>query len=190
MPHIYVVVPGWLFDAQVISFTSQNRDACIDLMITAIRRAIEYCRTHDTLTPSVVEAKECAPEGTEEKADVHDSDAAQVDGLETQLKKAVVAAFGSARAAFDTHSKNDAVGKKEWKKLIKKALPSLNQEVAKLLRKRLPNRMSWVDFGAFIGGESASTAGKGNTQSKTYKDEPAPSGMAVLPPEVPEVSCC
>ena len=123
-----IVVPGWLFDAQVISFTTQNRDACIDLMISAIRRAIEYCHAHDTLT-ATTKAKDTKTENKERPTDVHDSDT-DVTELEVQLKQAVVATVGSARAAFDTYSKHDVVGKKEWKKLIKKALPSLKSIVA------------------------------------------------------------
>ena len=67
----------------------------------------------------------------------------------------MIRVFGSARAAFDALSKDGVVGKKEGKKLIKRALPSLKQGHAKWLRKRLPGRMSLADFCSFIDGAEA-----------------------------------
>ena len=121
-----MIVPGWLFDAQVISFTTQERDACIDRMISAIRRAIEYCHSHDTLTSTTVKAEETVPKDKQENADAHEINAIHTDALESQLKERVIAVFGSARAAFDAYSKHGVIGKKEMKKLLKKVLPSLN----------------------------------------------------------------
>ena len=183
------IVSGWLFDAQVISFSTQERDACIDRMISAIRRAIEHCRTHDTLTASTKAKKPEKQQKTEQATDVHESDAPDVVGLESQLKEAVLAAFSSTRAAFDAHSKNGVMGKKEWKKLIKNAMPLLKQEPSKLLRKRLPNRMSWADFSAVFDGprQRASSTGKKNVKATADEAEAALSEMAALPPEVPEV---
>ena len=84
------------------------------------------------------------------------------------------------------------MGKKEWKKLIKKAMPSLKEEPSKLLRKRLPNRIPWIDFSAFFGGsgQSAGSTDKGKVRSKEDGSEQAQSGLATLPPEVPEVRHC
>ena len=177
--------PGWLFDSQVISFTTQNRDACIDLMISAIRRAIQYCRTHDTLTATIKEKETKRKEKKEQATDVHESDAE----LEAELKEAVIATFGSAKPAFDAHSKHGVVGKKEWRKLLKKVMPSLKQEASKQLRKRLPNRMSWVEFSTFIGGsgQSGSSSDKGTASDNEPEAGSASSVVASLPPEVPEV---
>ena len=156
-------------------------------MISAIRRAIEHCRTHDTLAAIVKEKETKTQKDKKLTADVHESDGVDVTDLESRLKDAVVAAFGSARAAFDAQSKKGAVGKKEWKKLIKKAMPSLGQESLKLLRKRLPNRMTWNDFSTFFGDtqETGSSLDKGQAGRK--EDRAEISGMAALPPEVLEV---
>ena len=159
----------------------------MDLMISAIRRAIEYCHSHDTLTSTTIEAKESTPDNKQQKADVHESDAADTDRLETQLKEKVIAVFGSARAAFDTNYKNGVVGKKEWKRLLKKVLPSLKPVELKRLRRILPHRMASLDFCTFIGG-SQDTAASSTDKVKGYKREEAESsGLASLPPEVPEV---
>ena len=121
-----------------------------------------------------------------EKADVHETDASDTNGLVSQLKQTVVAVFGSARAAFDAHSKDGLVSKKEFKKLIKKVLPSLNPDEAKRLRKGLPNKMTSLDFCSLIGGpeETASSTRKAKGGKR---DEDEASGLAALPPEVPEV---
>ena len=190
---------GWLFEAQVtcssfvlstgidtictrkvISHSTQSRDASIDLMISAIIRAIEYCHTHDTLTATAKQKEK------EQTTDVHESNAVSIDGLESQLKERVVAVFGSARAAFDAHSTNGAMGKRELKKLIKRILPSLKQGKAKRLRKILPERMSSLDFCSFIGGPEDTATNKEKVKDEKCK-EPDSSGLAPLPPEVPEV---
>ena len=127
--------------------------------------------------PTTTKVKKSTSEG---KADATDG---RADGLESQLKGAVVAVFGSARAAFDAHSKDGRIGKRGFKKLIKKVLPSLKPNEAKRLRKALPNKMTSLDFCSFIGGpeDTASSTSKANGD----KDEL--SGLASLPPEVPEV---
>ena len=89
------------------------------MIISAIRRAIDYCHSHDTLTATTVKAKESTPKDKHKKADVHESDEADADELISQLKEAVVAMYGSAKAAFDVHSKHRTVSRKEMKKLIK-----------------------------------------------------------------------
>ena len=164
-----------------------------DLIISAIRSAIQYCASHDTLTSTTVttKAKETTPdeEKKQQKADVHETadDAADADGLESELKEAVIAAFGSAKAAFEALAKDGVIGKKEGKKLIKRALQSLKQEQAKWLRKRLPNRMALVDFCSFIDGtEDAAISSTDKAKRDTSKDAES-SGLASLPPEVPEV---
>ena len=98
----------------MISYSSQGRDHAIDLIISAIRRAIEFCRSHDTLTATIVKSEGTKADNKQQKADVHESDdVAGIDQLESKLKAAVIAVFGSARAAFDAHSKDGVVSKKE-----------------------------------------------------------------------------
>ena len=164
----------------MISYSSQGRDHAIDLIISAIKRAIVFCRSHDTLTAAIVKAEDSKPEDKQQKADVHESDdAAGIDGLESKLKAAVVAAFGSARAAFDAYAKDGVLGKKEMKKLLKKVLPSLKQAETKQLKKRVPSKMSSIEFCSFIGGpeDTSSNKDKPEVDSK----EADSSGLAPLP---------
>ena len=155
------------------------------MIISAIRSAIQHCHSHDTLTSTTIETKETT-EVKQEKADVHESDVVDTAGLESQLKDAVIAAFGSARAAFDAHSKHGSIGKKELKRLIKRVLPSLEQGEAKRLKKGLPNRLSAVDFCSFIGGPENTGSCTDKGEAGKTKDADS-SGLASLPPEVPEV---
>ena len=174
---------------KVISYNSQGRDHAIDLIISAIRSAIQYCASHDTLTSTTTKAEESStPEEKQKKADVHESDPADdTAGFESHLKEAVIAVFGSARAAFHAYSKDGAVGKKEFKKLVKKCLPSLKPAETKQLRRSLPNRLSSVDFCSYIG--RPQDAGSSTCKGKTKRTKEADSsGLASLPPEVPEVS--
>ena len=108
-------------------------------------------------------------------------------GLESQLKEAVIAVFGSARAAFDAISKDGVIGKKEGKKLIKRALPSLKQGHAKWLRKRLPNRLSLIDFCSFIDGTEDGAISSTDKAKRDTSQNAESSGLPSLPPEVPEV---
>ena len=194
---------GWLFDSQascspiclsilrltshrtrqVISYNSQGRDHAIDLIISAIKRAIQYCHRTDTLT--TIKSKESTPEDKQndkpKDTDVHESNAS-IDALVSQLKEKVIAVFGSARSAFEAHSKDGVVGKKELKKLLKQVLPSLKQGEAKRLKKILSSkRMSLPEFCLFIGGSEETT------DTAKMNNEPKASGLALLPPEVPEV---
>ena len=176
----------------MISFSTQNRDHVYSLIASAIRRSIEYCRTNNTLTAPIKE-DEPKPETQQEEPDIHELDAADTSGLESQLKQAVVTVFGSARPAFDTYAKDGTVGKKELKKLIKRVLPSLTPGETKRLRKVLPSRMSSVDFCAFIGGPEDTGSSAGKAKNKASSKESESSGLASLPPEVPEVChrvCC
>lgn len=157
------------------------RDHVYSLIARAIRRAIEFCRTHNTLTV-VTNVEKSEPDRQQDQADVHESDAVSIGGLESQLKGAVVTVFGSARAAFDAHSKAGVISKKEFKKLLKKVLPSLKPGDVKKLRNLLPSKMSLLDFCTFIGDRSEDSM-KGNGKCKADES----SGLATLPPEVPEV---
>ena len=154
------------------------------MIISAIRRAIDYCKANDTVTSATVKAEETVPKEKQKKADVHESDI-DTDALESKLKGSVIAAFGSAEAAFDAHCKDGVVGRKEWKRLLKRVLPSLKQGHAKVLRKKLPNRMSAHDFCAFIG-RAEDTESNTDKPKADKNKETESSGLASLPPEVPE----
>ena len=155
------------------------------MIISAIKRAIEFCRSHDTLTVAVKKSEGSKTEDKQKKADVHESDATGIDGLESKFRAAVVAVFGSARVAFDACSKDRVVGKKEMKKLLKKVLPSLKQTETKQLKKRVPSKMSLREFCSFIGGPEDTASNKDKVQADSKEADS--SGLPSLPPEVPEV---
>ncbi len=50
-------------------------------MISAIKRAIEYCCVNDTLTATTKKKDSKTEESKEQAADVHESDAVEVAGL-------------------------------------------------------------------------------------------------------------
>ena len=71
------------------------------------------------------------------------------------------------------------------KKLLKKVLPSLKQAETKQLKKSVPSKMSSLEFCSFIGGPEDTSSNKGKAKADTEKADP--SGLAPLPPEVPEL---
>ena len=134
---------------QVISYSTQAREQSYDLASKAIRRAIQHCHDHDTLTSnskrnesnstkekveSEVRPKDAAPGSAavsksakgarpHDTPDDHDVDASsqEASGPLALLKKALLEKYGNAQAAFDELSNSDGiVGRKEFKKAIKK----------------------------------------------------------------------
>ena len=73
------------------------------------------------------------------------------------LKAALRAQFGSAQVVWSAFSKKGSIGKKEIRTLIKKALPLLSKEDAKLLRKNLPKKIALKALSKIMG-ESEETA--------------------------------
>ena len=95
---------GWLFDAQIISHTVQSRDHAIDLMISAIRRAIQHCHTHDT----TIKAKKATPAAKQEQrpAPPHEDRAARSRRSVTRARVVVVCVCAACA--------NVAVARSRW----------------------------------------------------------------------------
>ena len=59
--------------------------------------------------------------------------------------------YGTGKAAFGVFSNDDTIGKKEWKKIIKRMLPIMPQADAKALRKKLPKKVNLAQFSELMG---------------------------------------
>ena len=174
----------------------------------AIRRAIEHCTANDTLTPkskpSAIETTEnpnkastddqggTADAGTGKSAQPHDAnnedtkEEAKRDNSKpadssplASLKKALLSSYGSAQSAFQALSNSDdVVGRKEWKRGIKKAglAEDFGSKDLKALRSSLPKITTLSAFCSFLG--------ESPVQDEVTQDIES-SGLAPLPPEVP-----
>ena len=97
---------------------------------------------------------------------------------DAQFKAAMLEKYGSLAAAFASFSKDGGVNVKKLKKATKKLLPSLPQEHAKKLRKKLNQVDSLSAFTALFGG----------TEDNPTKQTVTTTSMelAVLPADVPD----
>ena len=121
------------------------------------------------------------PAVTEENKDdqVHEEKAKEViTDSRSLLKESLIEKYGTAKAAFGAFSREGAVTKKEWKRMIKKLLPKLSQEDAKKLKKKLPKKLGLDKFCTFVGGSPQVES----VDTKKSKDEE--SRLTQLPAEV------
>ena len=51
---------------------------------------------------------------------------------------------------WQTLSKDGAIGKKEWRKIIRKTMPTITQAETKTLRKALPKSVNLVEFSDWL----------------------------------------
>ena len=112
-----------------------------------------------------------------------DSDSAKpttdnAGGALTALKKSLLSVYGSAQAAFEALSSSEGiVGRKQWKKAVKKAsLDHFTGIQLKELRSGLPKLASLSAFVCFVDG-SAAVDESGETTEASH--------LAPLPLEVP-----
>ena len=139
----------------MIAYSTQGREHSHTLIVDAIER---------------VHSKETETAKMPNKAGrVHE----EVDDLEQELRAALLSGFHSAKAAFTSFNREGLVGKKEWKKMIRKTLPSISVSKATSLRKRLPKKANLAQFLAWMGEEREST------------QETESADLATLPIEVP-----
>ena len=195
---------SFLFDEQVISITSQGREHSYALIIDAINRAVRtsFTSKQTTLIPSaaVVEAPQSTPERIhdldsepESKADdkrVHEATEEETSGSSNSpsdeqnvqaLKAALLAKFGSSNdKAWQTFSKDGAIGKKEWRKIIRKTMPTVTQAETKSLRKALPKSANLVEFSDWLEGDKGQKKAADESISPTTDE----SNLADLPVEV------
>jgi hypothetical protein len=97
------------------------------------------------------------------------------------LKSVVIKKYGNAEAVWKIFNKDGVVGKKEWKRIIKKTNISMTATESKALRKLLPNKATIAEFCSFVGGFSKEPA---TEQSNSQTQDP---GLAKLPTEVPHL---
>jgi hypothetical protein len=109
---------------------------------------------------------------------VHDE---QDDTPQMELMAALHSKFSTTKAAFDSFSNEQGtIGKKDWKRMIKKMLPTLPQADAKALRKKLPKKGSLVQFCEMMGevkSKSSHPSSKSTSEMSSH--------LAELPNEVP-----
>ena len=110
-----------LFDEQVIAYSTQGREHSHILIVGLVQRAVQSA-SRQQHTTAVVETHQS-------KADhLHDFD----EDPQTELMAALCSKFGTAKAAFDSFSNDDGtIGKKEWRRMIKKTLPAMAKADAK-----------------------------------------------------------
>jgi hypothetical protein len=107
---------------------------------------------------------------------VHDPD----EDIQPQLITALRLKFGAARADFGSFSNEEGIiGKKEWRRLIKKALPTMLKAQVKALQKRLSKTANRVQFCELMGEEKAKDE---KISASTSHHSPH---LAQLPSEVP-----
>ena len=187
----------------MITYSTQARDLAYKLSSEAIRRAIQHCLTHDTLTPTESESTTKQAKSKSQKDDTtaenvagrdmvsestttkssrpHDATCNDDDGPSAAFKKAITKVYGSAQAAFDQLSNREGiVGRKEWKRLIKKTCLAdhFSGNDVKALRSTLPKKVTLSQFCSFVEGSSV--------QEESAETVEA-SQLALLPPEVPQL---
>jgi hypothetical protein len=163
---------GHLFDEQVIAYTTQSREHSHILIVEAIERAVKPAFRPKQIVP-VVEALQSEPDDRAHELE---------DDSQTELIAALRSKFSTAKAAFDSFSsEGGTIGKKEWKRMIKKMLPTLSKAEAKSLKKMLPETMSLAQFSELM--DKVKTK-----REQAPRSESAPhlsSHLAQLPGDVP-----
>jgi hypothetical protein len=163
---------GFLFDEQIINYSTQGRDQSYDLVAEAIQRAVDF--SSKKLKQSETEA---GGRRKNSQADIHGDTAP--DLLQEQLRKAILGNFESVEDAFNTFSNDEGVvAKKGWKRAVK--LLPLSPAEAKLLRTSLPKKANLEAFLLFAGVAAATDEAQASNDSGTC-------GLAKLPVEVPQL---
>ena len=124
-----------------------------------------------------------SPHNTNEDAEAgtKQNENAHADGPLAALKKALLSVYGSPQGAFEALSNSEGImGRKEWKKAVKKTKLSDHFSGIELkgLRSRLPKLITLSAFCGFVDGSPV----QGEATEGTEASELAP-----LPPEVPSL---
>jgi hypothetical protein len=148
-----------LFDEQVIAYSTQSREHSHSLIIEAIERAVQSASRQNQIV-AVVETPQSKPGSAHDLVDdvqtdpmvakaqqaktgrVHELD----DGLQTELMTSLRSKFGISKAAFDSFSNEGAIGKKDWRRMIKKMLPTISKADARAMSKQLPKAVNLAQF--------------------------------------------
>jgi hypothetical protein len=192
---------SFLFDEQVIAITSQGREHSYTLIIDAIKRAIRASFKSQQTTPIPSLAPQSTPErihdldsepesktddkrvheATEEEKGAKSSSPSDEQNVQA-LKAALLAKFGSPNdKVWQAFSKDGAIGKKEWRKVIRKTMPTITQAEIKTLRKVLPKSVNLVEFSDWLGGDKGQ---KKKAKTESISPTTDESHLADLPVEV------
>ena len=176
----------------MVNFSTQGRDRAYDLIVEAIKTAIQHCHTHDTLTaheqePTNVKKK---PKGVHSHKghSTHDGDG---DGagsdpgttdLATIFRQRVLEKHKTVDGAFDNFKEADgSLSRKAFKALVGSLGMSISDQQRKLLRKKVSvsKAISFDKFSAFMHSDGQ------KTQDREQVVET--SALAELPSEVPRL---
>ena len=183
---------GWLFDRQVVSYSTQGRDHSYVLIADAVKQAIQDSSvTKQEPLPQEQQVQEKGPSMRIHDIPSDDDSSAsnKVDStVESQFKAAVILMFKSPEAAFNklTGDMSSAgISSKVFLKALKLlGLTKMPKESRRALRKtisgpsKLITREAWL---AFMGGGND---GKANGRNATGHSKEL--ALAMLPAEVPE----
>jgi hypothetical protein len=193
---------SFLFDEQVISITSQAREHSYTLIIDAIKRAVRASFASKQTTPipspaaveaAVERAVEASVEATSVEAaveavvEVPQSTPERIHDLldgdpENELMATMRSKFGTAMAAFNAFSnERSLISKKEWRRIIKKMLPTKSKAEAKAMTKQLPKKVNLLQFCELM--DKVNSKGELDTASKSTVQ--SSSHLADLPSDVP-----
>ena len=155
---------------QVILYSTQGRDHTYDLIQKSIKRAIQYCQTHDTFTlnDSISEQLHNEPQQISQKA-----------LSMTLFRQKVIEQYETPRAAFDRFKNVDGMlTRKAFKALVGSLDVDISDEQRKQLRKQVSASkvISLKKFLAFM---------KQPDEKKTVKAKTEQSGLAALCGKVP-----
>ena len=167
---------SYLFDEQVIAFSTQGREHSHMLIVEAIKRAVKAAFKRKTVPQPAVEMPQPKTDRVHEAEDGSDTPDAKAELAAKLLSK-----FGTAERAFSSFAKDGIIDKKGWRRIIKKTIPSLTTIELKALRKKLPKKLNLAQFSEFIGErqEQEDPAIESHSEASGLADL---TGVPLLPP--------
>ena len=181
---------------QCISFSTQSRDHTYELIVEAIKRAIQHCTAHDTLTARYEQMPDDAVAQKHPQA-IHASrrtgaDAGSGAGFRsdsadhaTIFRQRVLEKYESVTAVFDRFKEVDGtVSRKGFKGIVGSLGMSITDQERKQLRKMVcaSKAISFAKFAAFMD----HSGDKGKLISQPEEDG---ASLAELPSEVLAIIC-
>ena len=122
---------GYLFNSQVIPFSSTHRKACYTMIADAISAVIKNTMAQEKQNERAKETNE-----TKER-NVHSTNL-DVDAAEAQLRQLVKSNYGSAIKWFEEiKGKSGSISRTDWKTATKQIGLAVNNEIRKAIRKRV-----------------------------------------------------
>jgi hypothetical protein len=118
---------GWLFSEQVVTYSMQSREKSYELIISAIRRAVEHCKANDTSGAG---------------SGIHDKAASFVEtDFEERFKSLILSRYSSVHEAWNAFnvSGKGSLSRSDFKRVVSKTLGL--QSVADADRKELRSKL-------------------------------------------------